>query len=85
MAPIFGYLASDGQAGSYRFVRRISIDKRACIERSGQLPGGRLLGSWPEWGSRRRVLQDLVSVLGSLGLANLGGIRPGQSFRIFRI
>src|SRR2546427_7261301 len=33
--------AGDGQAGSYRFVRPISTDKRPCIDWSGQLPGGR--------------------------------------------
>src|SRR6266581_4888321 len=33
--------ASDEQAGKYRFVRRISTDKRACIDWSGHVLGGR--------------------------------------------
>ena len=28
---ISGFGPSDGKAGSYRFVRRISTDKRACV------------------------------------------------------
>jgi hypothetical protein len=28
----------DGQPGSYRFVGRISTDKRPCVDRPGQLP-----------------------------------------------
>jgi hypothetical protein len=37
----------DGQAGSHRFVRRITTEKRASVERTDQLPDGQL-GSSPE-------------------------------------
>jgi DNA invertase Pin-like site-specific DNA recombinase len=36
-------LPDDGQVGDYRFVRRISTDKRPCVDRSDQLPDGRIL------------------------------------------
>jgi hypothetical protein len=39
-----GRLRSNGQPGSYQLAGRISTDKRACIEWSGQLKGGRLVG-----------------------------------------
>jgi hypothetical protein len=32
------HLASNGQYGGYRFIRRISTDKRPCVDRSDQLP-----------------------------------------------
>src|SRR5258708_18307195 len=38
-------LPNDGQVGDYRFVRRISTDKRACIDWAGRFPGGRPTGS----------------------------------------
>jgi len=41
-------LLDDGQAGSYRFVRRISTDKRARLDRTDQLGNycqqGRVVG-----------------------------------------
>src|SRR5260370_27300782 len=37
-----------GQPGSYKLVRRISTEKRACIDWSGQPPGGRQTGNYPE-------------------------------------
>ena len=39
-------LPNDGQVGDYRFVHRISTDKRACDDWSGQPRGGRL-GNYP--------------------------------------
>jgi hypothetical protein len=44
-----GRLRSNGGAGSYRFVRQISTDKRACVDRTDRLPDGQL-GSSPENG-----------------------------------
>jgi hypothetical protein len=37
--------SDDGQTGSYRFVRRSSTDKCACVDWSASLPSGRQLGS----------------------------------------
>ena len=43
---VFVHRPDDGQAGSYRFVRRVSIDKRACATELSTFI------DWPETGSR---------------------------------
>ena len=51
---------------------QIAPDKRACIDGSGQFPGGRLLGNYPQTGSGRLPLQNPVTVVAALGLAIAG-------------
>jgi len=51
---------------------QIAPDKRAYIDGSGQLPGGRLLGNYPQTGSGRLPLQNPVAVVVALGLAIAG-------------
>ena len=44
--PFYFVLADSWASRNLRFVRRISTDKRACIDWSGHVLGGRLIGNY---------------------------------------